>query len=157
MMNLTQYQPVQGGMGQNPQFADQYKNDALIQELFRNNAMDQILGAFTPKDGGQGQNSAFLDMLLGKTQQPTATPTPSTPADAAKAAEEVAKMLYDSRNDGYDAPGGYGGGDGYGLYGAGYAGTGMYNAPALTPASAFQDPTTGYYGGGGGEGGKSGK
>ena len=154
---LTQYEPYNGMEGHQlgqPMFDKKYHNDALMQALMKARAFDQILGAFTPQNAqGGGQNAqgggqnAFLDTLLGETAQDAAPVAAQAAAPAAPAPVEAAPMTApEGRNDGYDAPGGFAGPDGYGLYSNHYAGTGMYNAP--------NESVTGFYSGQNSEGSK---
>jgi hypothetical protein len=147
---LTQYEPYNGMEGHQlgqQGFDPKYHEDPLMQELMKARAFDQILGAFTPQIAQGGGSNAFLDTLLGETAQDAAPVAAQAAAPAAPAPVEAAPMTApEGRNDGYDAPGGFAGPDGYGLYSNHYAGTGMYNAP--------NESVTGFYSGQNSEGSK---
>lgn len=86
MWPMQQYQPVFGAM-QYPSFGQQYQNNDLLQNLFRTQTLDQLLGAFTPAQQGQGQSNSYLDMLMNgmpSLSAPSTSPAASPAAAAAK-------------------------------------------------------------------------
>lgn len=88
MWPLQQYQPAMGAM-QQPSYGQQYQNNDLMQAMFKQQTLDQLLGAFTPANPQQGGPTTYLDMLM---QGMPSISAPSTaPAAAAPAAAEPAK------------------------------------------------------------------
>lgn len=79
-------------------YPEQYRNDPLIQALFKNNVLDQLLYAFDPGNFRQtpqpmplydpnqqamaGQGGSYLDQLLAQTQAAQAPVAPAAQAAA---------------------------------------------------------------------------
>lgn len=149
MNNLYPYQTYTGGVTQ-PMYDPRYQTPGVLDALFKDLTQQQLLSAFTPRQVGQFGGSSYLDGLLGM-QQPAAMPgQPAAPEAEKPKVEEVLQALFEGRNDGYDAPGGFAGADGYGLYGnssataaqpsGGYVGAGL-SSPAV-PSGGLQEATS---------------